>query len=118
MVNLLEETISALLHHGKKPDDVLWVGDTDKKTTWKQFASIANFYYDNGYGGNEIDSSLIVVGKDFWLERGEYDGSEWWEYKELPVCKSEVFTDMLCCKEDWVHGMTWKVLGDNDESNV
>jgi hypothetical protein len=19
------------------------------------------------------------------LERGEYDGSEWWEYKELPV---------------------------------
>ena len=43
---------------------------------------------------------------------------EWLEYKELPVCKSEVFTDMLSCKEDWVHGMTWEVSRNVDESNV
>lgn len=28
---------------------------------------------------------LIVVGKDFWLERHEYDGSEWWEFKSIPM---------------------------------
>ena len=27
---------------------------------------------------------LLIVGKDFWLERVEYDGSEWWEFKTMP----------------------------------
>jgi hypothetical protein len=27
---------------------------------------------------------IIVVGKDWWLERHEYDGSEWWEFKTMP----------------------------------
>ena len=27
---------------------------------------------------------LIVVGKDFWIERHEYDGSELWEFKRMP----------------------------------
>jgi hypothetical protein len=40
--------------------------------------------YDDGFGGNEIPLSLVVVGDDWWLERGEYDGSEWWEFKRLP----------------------------------
>jgi hypothetical protein len=35
--------------------------------------------------GVEIDMGLIVVGKDFWLERHEYDGSEWWEFKSIPM---------------------------------
>ena len=24
-------------------------------------------------------------GSDWWLERGEYDGSEWWEFRREPV---------------------------------
>ena len=54
------------------------------KNTWDNFCLNANFFYDNGYGGNEIPMDLIVVGKDFWLERHTYDGAEWWEYKEIP----------------------------------
>ena len=27
---------------------------------------------------------LKNLGRDFWLERHEYDGSEWWEYKSIP----------------------------------
>ena len=41
--------------------------------------------YDNGYGGNEIPMSLKIVGEDWWLERHEYDGSEWFEFKTLPL---------------------------------
>jgi hypothetical protein len=26
----------------------------------------------------------MVIGSDWWLERHEYDGSEWWEFKSLP----------------------------------
>ena len=93
MINFLEETIDMLKDCGKTEDDVLWVGRCedwssgcpDVKNTWEWFKSKANFEYDNGYGGEEIPLSLVVVGKNFWLERHEYDGSEWWEYKTMPT---------------------------------
>ena len=112
MINLLEETLEILKRNDRTPQDVLWVGDQYKKTTWDDFASIANFNYDNGYGGNEIADELVVVGKDFWLERGEYDGSEWWSFKTTPQCESDKFTKLLCVKEDWSQGMKW---GDDND---
>lgn len=93
MINFLEETLDMLKDCGKTEDDVIWVGRCeywassypDVKNTWEWFKSKANFEYDNGYGGAEIPLSLVVVGEDFWLERHEYDGSEWWEYKRIPT---------------------------------
>ncbi len=84
MESLLKETIKCLEDNGKTITDVVWVGTGDKWFSWGEFASIADFEYDSGYGGNEIKMNLVVVGKDFWLERHEYDGSEWWEFKTLP----------------------------------
>ena len=98
--NLLKETIECLNENNKQTSDVLWVGRNyyDRKAqeevaytnTWDEFCLKANFRYDAGYGGNEIPMDLIVVGKDFWLERHEYDGSEWWEFKTMPVKPKEV----------------------------
>jgi hypothetical protein len=34
---------------------------------------------------NEINMTLRLIGKTFWIERAEYDGSEWWVYKEIPT---------------------------------
>ena len=93
MINFLEETLDMLKDCGKTEDDVLWVGRCEDftsgltyvKNTLQWFKSKANFEYDNGYGGAEIPLSLVVVGDDFWLERHEYDGSEWWEYKRMPT---------------------------------
>ena len=97
--NLLKETIECLNENGKSTSDVLWVGrnyhiyktkeDVCYKSTWGNFTLKANFTYDAGFGGNEIPMDLIVVGKDFWLERHEYDGSEWWEFKTMPVKPEE-----------------------------
>ena len=43
-----------------------------------------NFDYDAGYGGQELFG--IVKYKDgTWATRGEYDGSEWWEYHDAPT---------------------------------
>ena len=43
-----------------------------------------NFIYDAGYGGQELFG--IVKYKDgTWATRGEYDGSEWWEYHDAPT---------------------------------
>jgi len=107
--NLLEETIKCLNENGKHESDVLWVGrdyyDRKKnekfcyKNTWENFCNKANIMYDAGFGGNEIGLDLIVVGKDFWLERHEYDGSEWWEFKTMPIEPEEVME--LDIKEHW-----------------
>lgn len=83
-INLLQETIEKLKDHKKKPKDVLWVGSRDLWFSWDHFKTIADVEYDNGYGGAEVIDGLLVVGKDWWLERHEYDGSEWWEFKTLP----------------------------------
>lgn len=39
--------------------------------------------YDSGYGGQEL-SGEIAMNDGSWYERGEYDGSEWWEHKRFP----------------------------------
>lgn len=61
-------------------DESLW-----EWCTWDEFAARANFVYDAGFGGPEINESLRIIGDNWWLERHEYDGSEWWEYKTLPL---------------------------------
>ena len=85
-MNLLIETIGKLINNKKKEKDVLWVGSKDNYITWNEFKKIADIEYDAGYGGQEVATDLLIVGKDFWLERQEYDGSECWEFKETP-CK-------------------------------
>jgi hypothetical protein len=91
--NLLEETIKLMAEHGKAPTDVRFVVGNPGchyrisvvgVGTWEDFAALADIKYDNGFGGAEIDEALQVVGDDWWLERHEYDGSEWWEFKTLP----------------------------------
>ena len=51
--------------------------------TEKEFTDFLNdldFNYDDGYGGQEL-FGYIWLEDGTWLERGEYDGSEWWSYK-------------------------------------
>lgn len=49
--------------------------------------TLASINYDNGYGGQELFGTIVF--KDgTWLERGEYDGSEWWEHRKLPTEES------------------------------
>jgi hypothetical protein len=84
-MNLLKETIEVLLEHGKTEKDVMWCGSPEFGWfTWEDFKEIADVEYDNGYGSQKVATDLLIVGEDFWLERHEYDGSEWWEFKQQP----------------------------------
>lgn len=40
--------------------------------------------YSNGYGCQNL-FGLILMKDGSWYERGEYDGSEWWNYKHTPA---------------------------------
>jgi hypothetical protein len=86
-VKLLQETLEIMSQHNKTPADVRWVGSFDGMFvgTWPDFVSRANFEYNPGSGSNEVAMNLVVVGDDWWLERGEYDGSEWWDFKTVPT---------------------------------
>jgi hypothetical protein len=102
MDNLLTETIEELKYNGLVPEDVIFCSVHDNYFSWKDFEALANVTYDSGFGIAEIDSSLMVVGKDWWLERHEYDGSEWWEFKRLPKVVNYVVPKSLLMryKED------------------
>ena len=97
-MNLLSETLNILLENGKTPEDVLWVGDETRYMSWEDFKKAAYTSYDNGYGSEEVFESLKIVGKDFWLERNSYDGSEWWEYKTYPIKPETEYQSKLLTK--------------------
>lgn len=56
--------------------------------------------YDNVFDAPKVAEELIVVGDNFWLERHEYDGSEWFEYKEFPkMPDKEIDIDCLTVEQ-------------------
>lgn len=113
--NFLKETVQKLLYHGKTPKDVLWVGMQKSWTTWQNFQDVADFEYDSGYGSQQIVEDLIIVGKDWWLERGEYDGSEWWEFKQYPVRPEEIRSIKTIQRADCWDSFRQRMRGEDDE---
>lgn len=90
MANLLQETLEEMSDEGKGKSDVLFIGSRsgDYQMTWDEFVALADREYDSGFGGQEVAADLVVVFVDrTWIERHEYDGSEWWEYKAPPPVK-------------------------------
>ena len=68
-MNLLQETVNDLKENGKTPADVRWVG-----------------------------RESVNAKCSWWLERAEYDGSEWWEFKTAPAepdCDSHAYSRCL-----------------------
>ena len=82
-MNFLKETKKAIEDSGHKIEDVMFIGSNDGKyrMNWDKFVKKSDFSYDNGYGASIIATNLIIYFKDHtYIRRGEYDGSEWWEY--------------------------------------
>ena len=93
-INLLTETETVLKGYGKSLDDIIWFG-TEAEEFSNNLVEFLNKHYDAGFGGQEISPDLVLVGKDFWLERHEYDGSEWWEYKQYPKRPTKLIAGKL-----------------------
>lgn len=82
-MNLLNETKEDIEKSGHSPTDIVFIGSESSghQCTWEQFCALADAEYDPGYGAPEVATDLIIVFSDGGrLQRGEYDGSEWWEY--------------------------------------
>ena len=97
-INLLEETIQAIEKSGHSIEDIHHVVVKDKEasflknvpvsiaTTWDTFVEMAkNFNYYSGYGNEAVwVYSRVVFNDRSYLERAEYDGSEWWRFIDIP----------------------------------
>lgn len=82
-MNLLKETKAAIEFSGHKSEQITFIGSEESghQCTWEEFIVLADKNYDAGFGAQEVAKDLIIVfddGQKMW--RGEYDGSEWWEY--------------------------------------
>ena len=91
MKNLWEETNKELKAKNKSFNDVVAICGNDFQITKEDFEKYSKTEYDNGYGSPKVAEDLLIIGADFWLERHEYDGSEWWEFKDMPNYKELPF---------------------------
>ena len=50
---------------------------------FESFLDSIDFDYDAGYGA-QVLQGFIWYADGAWSERREYDGAEWWDYKQRP----------------------------------
>lgn len=53
------------------------------KEQYNIFINSLDFKYDNGFGGQELFGTIWFK-NNTWADRGEYDGSEWWQHFKYP----------------------------------
>tara|TARA_R110000823_G_scaffold201784_2_gene332678 strand:- start:6379 stop:6696 length:318 start_codon:yes stop_codon:yes gene_type:complete len=53
-------------------------------TEFDNFLKTLDCEYNDGYGEQKL-YGVVWLDSNKWLERGEYDGSEWWEKREIPA---------------------------------
>lgn len=57
------------------------------KIPWEVFSRLADFNYYSGFGVQEFDGWITFNNTDTYIQRNEYDGSEWWEEVRRPKLK-------------------------------
>ena len=60
------------------------------------FLKEIDFDYNDGWGSQELFGQ-VWFDDGSWMERNEYDGSEWWEYRQTPDIPA-----YLTVEQDWI----------------
>lgn len=90
-MNLLETLTECLKEHSKTLSDIQWVGCKDFEIPINNFIDLASKTRDGFLP--EVADDLIVVGKNFWIER-QYDEFDnfIWSYKQQPMHPQQSYT--------------------------
>lgn len=91
MRNAKEEFVKKVVPRGKVKCAVIQCHGTQvtlepdySKEEFGEFIdALSHIDYHEGYGGQEL-FGLVWMADGTWFTRGEYDGSEWWEYHKCP----------------------------------
>ena len=76
-----KDKVEAILPVGYTPEDL------------EIFLNEIDFEYDSGYGGQNLYGTIWYNNGVTWSQRGEYDGSEWWEFQSCPDIPKELLGD-------------------------
>lgn len=120
--NLYEELIRELKNNNLKVWDIKQIRFTEHFVDTQEFLEVAKKTdYDSGFGGQEIPEDLIVLGDDWWLSRGEYDGSEWFHFNRQPKLLTNQYKNLekLTCDRSWVTfaDMLYELEKEEEETN-
>jgi hypothetical protein len=90
-----KNVLCAKITHGSEWSDsqkhsVLRIGYTPVE--FEAFLQSLDFGYDAGFGGQEL-FGYVWYQDGTWSDRGEYDGSEWWQYQAVPKIPEECAAD-------------------------
>ena len=55
-----------------------------REDDWEAFLQALDFMYDDGYGGQVLFGTIWFT-NGTWADRAEYDGSEWWVIRQIPI---------------------------------
>lgn len=82
---LLDSLIDCLQEHEKSLNDIIWIGSNDLCVPVDNFCQLAAEIPERCYS-DDMPTDVVVVGKDFWIEREllyTSDEAEW-IYREKP----------------------------------
>lgn len=82
VLNLLAETEKFLQENGKSWKDVEWIGNRNFRISIDNFKEVADHFYNNR-GDASVAIDLLIVGRNWWLERDCNEISEGWSYREI-----------------------------------
>jgi len=72
-----------------KVESILPVGYTPEDQ--EMFLKEIDLDYNDGYGGQNLYGTIWYTDGLTWSSREEYDGSEWWEFMEIPEITLELY---------------------------
>lgn len=82
--------VTRSIHYEDQPPFLLKMSFTHKEL--QEFLESLDFEYYQGFGTQYV-TGTIWYDDGTWSTRGEYDGSEWWEYHEVPKIPDELITN-------------------------
>lgn len=104
MVNFQKETLADIADIGKSLTDIDWIGCNEFVIPTDEFLRLADVEYDDGFGSPEMPEDLVIVFHDgTYLDRREYDGSEWWAYHCTPKKPPMTITALRDLAADFRH---------------
>lgn len=91
MINAKDEFLNVTNSYNVIAADISFGSDEDEfklkplhtRAEYEELLKFLDREYSNGYGGQEL-FGIIYCEDGIWLDRGEYDGSEWWNLNRYP----------------------------------
>ena len=96
IVNLLEETKKILRENKHRIENAKYIRNAEGYILIADFVMAAqNFNYDNESDSPQVDPTLAMVGKFWWIIRQYHDGKEEWVFCKRPKRPALQATDFV-----------------------